>query len=144
LEFFAFKLRFQIEYTGEFMATEQEHSLLNDVATAIGSTLGSVAAKVESVTKTAPARSRELKTKVRRAGAAAEREAKSVSRKVKARVKSGAASVRRSVKSTARSARKTFKGARAKAARGTKRTARKVTRRVSAAKRVVKKKARRR
>ena len=125
------------------MAADNDHSILTDVARSIGSTLGSVAAKVESVTKNAPSQE-EIKTRVRRAGAVAEREAKSVTRKVRARVKSGAASVRRNVKSSAKSARKTFSGARAKAARGTKRTARKVTRRAKAVKRTIKKKAARR
>ena len=60
------------------MATE-DHNLLTDVATSIGSALGNVAAKVESIRKDAPSRD-EIETKVRRAGAAAERRAKSVSR----------------------------------------------------------------
>jgi hypothetical protein len=124
------------------MVTDND-SILTDVARSIGSTLGSVAAKVESVTKSAPSQE-EIKTRLRRAGAAAEREAKSVTRKVRARVKSGAAKLRRNAKSTAKSARKTFAGARAKAARGTKRTARKVVRRAKAAKKTIKKKAARR
>src|ERR1700678_157021 len=103
------------------MTSENDHSLLNDVARSIGSTLGTVAAKAESVTQSAP----DLKAEARRAGAAAERKAKSVSRKVKASVKSGAATLRRKVKSTASSARKTFKGARTNAARETKRVVRK-------------------
>jgi hypothetical protein len=95
------------------MATEHEHSLLTDVARSIGSTLGTVAATLESVTHSAPkrrshkpTRSASLKSRVRRAEAAAKRKAKSVSRKVN---------------SSTSAARKKLKGAKAKSKRATRR-----------------------